>query len=118
MELSEASEELVAQLRILGNSYGPMGVALVAAKLTDMGALVDHLRAEEYNRAQNGWGNDAILEDSPRTLVRDVQRAINFHSAENGSNTPDFILAEYLTGCLAAFDKAVQERHRHHTGEL
>jgi hypothetical protein len=44
------------------------------------------------------------------TLRQEIERAINRHSAENGSNTPDFILAEYLTDCLAAFDKAVAAR--------
>lgn len=35
---------------------------------------------------------------------------LNKHSAENGSNTADFILAEYLLGCLRAFDAAVNAR--------
>ena len=35
---------------------------------------------------------------------------LNRHSMENPSNTPDFILASYLLGCLAAFDTAVQQR--------
>lgn len=35
---------------------------------------------------------------------------INAHSKENGSNTPDYILADFLTSCLASFDKAVKER--------
>lgn len=39
-----------------------------------------------------------------------IENAINRHSMENGSNTPDFILAEYLTDCLDAFDKAVASR--------
>lgn len=39
-----------------------------------------------------------------------IRHAINRVSAENGSNTPDFLLAEYLTDCLAAFDKAVVAR--------
>lgn len=43
-------------------------------------------------------------------LREDIENAINRNSAENGSNTPDFILAEYLTDCLAAFDKAVLRR--------
>lgn len=46
-----------------------------------------------------------------RESLRDeIRAAINRHSAENGSNTPDLILAEYLTGCLAAFDRAVNMR--------
>jgi hypothetical protein len=43
-------------------------------------------------------------------LLEDIQSAINRHSAENASNTPDFILAQYLEQCLAAFDTAVQQR--------
>jgi hypothetical protein len=43
-------------------------------------------------------------------LRAEIERAINYASAENGSNTPDFILAQYLTDCLAAFDRAVQAR--------
>lgn len=43
-------------------------------------------------------------------LRTDIEQAINRHSAENGSDTPDFILAEYLTDCLAAFDKATRAR--------
>ena len=39
-----------------------------------------------------------------------IEHAINTNSAENGSDTPDFLLAEFLTDCLAAFDKAVTAR--------
>lgn len=39
-----------------------------------------------------------------------IARELNCCSAENESNTPDFILAQFLLGCLAAFDKAVNER--------
>jgi hypothetical protein len=44
------------------------------------------------------------------SLREELEAAINRASAENGSNTPDFILAEYLLDTLAAFDKAVLER--------
>jgi hypothetical protein len=47
---------------------------------------------------------------NPTQLRTDIEQAINRHSAENGSDTPDFILAEYLTDCLAAFDKATRAR--------
>ena len=43
-------------------------------------------------------------------LRKDIEKAINCHSAENGSDTPDFILAQYLTQCLKAFDSAVIAR--------
>lgn len=43
-------------------------------------------------------------------LRADIESALNRNSAENGSNTPDFILADYLRGCLSAFDAAVSAR--------
>ena len=45
-------------------------------------------------------------------LRKKIESAINSTSAENGSDTPDFILAEYLTDCLAAYDKAVTAREK------
>lgn len=43
-------------------------------------------------------------------LCAEIQSAINRCSAENGSNTPDFILAEYLVACLEAYNHAVRMR--------
>lgn len=37
---------------------------------------------------------------------------INKHSLESASNTPDFILASYLTACLAAFEVCVVSRDK------
>ncbi len=44
------------------------------------------------------------------TLLEDIRSVVNRYSAENASNTPDFILAQYLETCLAAFNVAVQQR--------
>ena len=55
----------------------------------------------------------AVVEGLKAEALRDrITTAINSASAENGSNTPDFILAEYLTDCLAAFDKASRAREK------
>ncbi len=43
-------------------------------------------------------------------LEAEIAAVLNKHSAENASNTPDFILAQYLWACLLAFDTAVQLR--------
>ncbi len=40
----------------------------------------------------------------------ELRTLINRYSRENGSDTPDFILAAYLFGCLNAFDVAVTRR--------
>ena len=44
------------------------------------------------------------------TLEAKIASALNSHSAENGSNTPDFILAQYLLGCLDAWNKGIVAR--------
>lgn len=50
---------------------------------------------------------------SPNAEFRlELESLINRYSLENGSNTPDYLLADYLADCLAAFDKAVNARHK------
>ena len=44
------------------------------------------------------------------TLRKKLEEAINSVSAENDSNTPDFILADYMMACLAAYDCATVRR--------
>ena len=51
-------------------------------------------------------------------LEKDIARALNGVSAENKSNTPDFILAEFLIGCLDSFDKATQLRDKWYSVNL
>jgi hypothetical protein len=44
------------------------------------------------------------------TFEKELEGLINAHSKENESNTPDYILAQYICSCLAAFNVAVQHR--------
>ena len=41
---------------------------------------------------------------------KELSELLNRNSIENESNTPDWILAQYLVGCLALFAVAVQQR--------
>ena len=41
---------------------------------------------------------------------KELEKLINQHCKENDSNTPDFILAQYLLGCLMVFNTAIQQR--------
>jgi hypothetical protein len=50
------------------------------------------------------------MNDTPLTFRHALEQLINRHSMEQFSNTPDWILAAYLEGCLAAFDRAVRAR--------
>lgn len=44
------------------------------------------------------------------SFLNELQKLINKYSLENGSNTPDFILAFYLRECLDSFNRAVKHR--------
>jgi hypothetical protein len=43
---------------------------------------------------------------------KELESLINRHSIENGSDTPDWILTEYLIGCLETFDRAIGLREK------
>ena len=43
---------------------------------------------------------------------KELEALINRYNMESNSNTPDFILAEYLNTCLTAFDEAVNKRNK------
>ena len=46
------------------------------------------------------------------SLESKISELLNVYNQESLSNTPDFILAEYLTNCLNAFNYATKERDR------
>lgn len=43
---------------------------------------------------------------------KELRDLINRHSMENGSDTPDDVLARYLMKCLVAFDEATRARDK------
>jgi hypothetical protein len=48
--------------------------------------------------------------DKEGEFAKGLESLINHYSQENGSNTPDFILAGYLVACLTAFNEASKAR--------
>lgn len=52
------------------------------------------------------------------TFIKEIERVINSFSKENDSNTPDFILAEYVKDCLDIFAKTSRARERWYGKEL
>ena len=56
-------------------------------------------------------------EKNNKSFKKELENLINRYNMENSSNTPDFILAEYLMGCLENFNKSVKKR-RNWAGEL
>ena len=51
------------------------------------------------------------VEESP-TFEEELTNLINRYSLENGSDTPDFILANYLMGCLDVWNAGVRRREK------
>ena len=43
---------------------------------------------------------------------KELEHLINRHSLENASDTPDFILANYIQDCLYAFETATLARDK------
>jgi hypothetical protein len=52
------------------------------------------------------------LKEEKLTFQKALEKLINQYSQENGSDTPDFMLAEYLVYSLAAFNMTVREREK------
>ena len=46
------------------------------------------------------------------SFQKELEQVINRNSQENGSNTPDFLLAGYLVGCLDVYNRTVMARER------
>lgn len=46
------------------------------------------------------------------TFKEELRALLNRHSVENASDTPDFVLAEYLLDCLGVWETAVSRRDK------
>lgn len=44
------------------------------------------------------------------SFQKELGALLNRHSMENASDTPDFILADYLIGCLRLWNETTQSR--------
>ena len=63
--------------------------------------------------------NEAIEEpqtDDAPDFRSELCDLLNRHSAENRSDTPDWILRDFLCDSLRAFDKAVMQRTKFYNG--
>ncbi len=55
--------------------------------------------------------------DTEPAFKHELVTLINKHSMENESNTPDFILANYLMLCLKAFNNVTNTREAWYRGK-
>ena len=70
--------------------------------------------AESFRKGYATKEAEARGEGEPKietsTFRKELTHLINFHSQENGSNTPDFILAQFLDVCLGLWNQTVRKR--------
>lgn len=57
-----------------------------------------------------------IEQDVP--FEKELENLLNRKCMENGSNTPDYILAEYMMGCLRVYENAVNAREKWYGRDL
>ena len=48
-----------------------------------------------------------------KEFKKELESLINTYCMDTDSDTPDYILAEYMVSCLKAFNKATRERDAH-----
>lgn len=89
----------------------------VAEKFSELTGTDDEFIFSGWG-AQLNEGELAVIENrapvyEPRpTLEQALKQILNRYSVENGSNTPDFILAEYMLATLKAFEIASLAREK------
>lgn len=71
------------------------------------------LQEEMYKDA-----TDPPIDTRPQTFELELQKLINKHGRESGSDTPDFVLANYLIGCLEVFNQSVKDRDKYFETEI
>lgn len=50
-------------------------------------------------------------DEDKQAFINDLAGVINKHSMENESNTPDYVLAEYLYNCMISYKTAIMGRN-------
>lgn len=53
---------------------------------------------------------EPLLPAQDASFLEELTKLVNKHSKENGSGTPDFILADYLVKCLDIFNQTLSNR--------
>jgi hypothetical protein len=78
--------------------------------------------SEEDNIPCTAVSEEKVQDLTPRPVLtafeQELRRLINRMSMENESNTPDFILAEYMNACLAAYTFATRRREQWYGREV
>ncbi len=85
--------------------------------LTERATSAEGYRDEFQKRLEPLHGKPAWTQYSG-AFLNDLKNLINYHSLENGSDTPDWILAEYLSQCLVNFGTTMRAREKWYGREI
>lgn len=66
-----------------------------------------------HNEPAMPAGECDCTEENDGSFRYQLRGLLNSHCRENMSGTPDYILADFLHSCLAAFDIATNKRDKH-----
>lgn len=109
--------ECIAAVVLAAQSETVSAPADPCCQVTILGPIADQRSDFRYVMADDRC-QVTVIEPAIATqqsgFREELESLINCHSMENGSDTPDFILADYLLDCLKAFDKASNRRHEWH----
>jgi len=100
----EMADELSEALRLCAESP-------VQPEAQPMVEPVEPLFGVERDLAGLHAAADAQLERDEQ-FMRELAQVVNRNGAERHSNTPDFVLGEFLFECMAAFDRATVAREK------
>lgn len=106
----EVGESSKAMQGVLSNSdNGNMLRNALAELIAERDALREALE-KQHGVIDGAW------ETQPPDLYNEIASVLNKHSAENKSNTPDYVLAHFVLSSLEAFDIATNRRSAHFNG--
>lgn len=57
------------------------------------------------------------MDKKDKSLANDLASLLNEYNEESLSDTPDFILANFLLGCLRSFNAGINDRERWYDNE-
>lgn len=80
--------------------------------------VLARLAAAEYGRGEANASGAQADGAFQADLKQELTSLLNRYSLENGSDTPDFILAQYLLRCLETFNHTIRAREQWHGREL
>lgn len=71
---------------------------------------------EVYEDLVKSAAEKEVIWTDENGFKKELESLLNKYSKENGSNTPDFMLAEFLNGCLEVFNMTVMTRSKWYGG--